>query len=117
MVMAAARRRQLPRRWGNRPRQRESAQDWWERALCQQYSTELFFSPQRRSSGSNINWKVPRAICGACPVREDCLRSQVKWEWGVPVQYRHGMFGGATPADRVLVENSLRGRGLAAAER
>lgn len=59
----------------------EGSQDprWRERAACRGCDPDLFF-PARR--GDNIPPEV-RAVCGACPVRKECLAEGMDERFGV----------------------------------
>ena len=66
-------------------------QEWREEALCRQTDAEVFF-PEAGGSA-----KPAKAICGRCPVREDCLA------WALHVRLRVGIAGGLSPRERAAI--------------
>jgi len=69
---------------------------WRADARCRQESAEHFFSPghleRREEKHSREN--AARALCGACPVRSQCL------EYALVVQEPHGIWGGLNELER-----------------
>jgi len=51
-----------------------------------------------------------RDMCAPCPHVEQCLTAALKYEWGQPVSYRHGVWGGTTPLQRSRIEIELNGK-------
>ena len=46
-------------------------------------------------------YEEARAVCDACPVKIECLAAAFDIEGlTAATQYRHGMWGGLTPAER-----------------
>jgi WhiB family redox-sensing transcriptional regulator len=81
------------------------ASDWREYANCVGTDIELFF-PERPGPAS----KDARAICAACPVREDCLEDALAYD-----DYDdYGIWGGTTPGERRHIRHQRR-RGVLAA--
>lgn len=67
---------------------------WRDRAACIGQPADLFFPPKPRTAA---NYKVARAICERCPVRQECSDLVMELE---TVDDRWGMFGGLTPSER-----------------
>ncbi len=63
------------------------------RAECVDVDQAVFFP----SDGS---YTEARRICVACPIKDECLADALERERGAGRNYRHGMFGGLTPAQR-----------------
>lgn len=66
---------------------------WRWRAACRREDPELFF-PIGYSEAFAAEVEKAKAICGACPVRGECLLDAL----GRPERY--GIFGGMTPEER-----------------
>jgi WhiB family redox-sensing transcriptional regulator len=67
--------------------------DWTDRASCRDASwPDLWFATP--SDPRHPLWDEPRAICQACPVRNECLERAMR------VGEDHGMFGGLIPEQR-----------------
>lgn len=82
--------------------------NWREYAACRGEDLALFF-PETRGVEASTNPEAV-AICNRCPVRRDCLESELAKG---PVQF--GWFGGKSPADRsAIVRKRKRTRGRAA---
>jgi hypothetical protein len=54
-------------------------------------------------------------VCDRCPVKLTCLAEALQREAGQPLNYRAGVWGGTTPAQRKLLSHALRERRVAAA--
>lgn len=63
--------------------------EWQQFALCAEVDPELFFP----AMGMPAN--QARRICGACEVREICLKESLATE-----EDEHGIFGGKTVQER-----------------
>lgn len=72
--------------------------DWRDEAVCVDVDTTLFYVP-----GAPIGWETElgkwqateaRAICSACPVRNQCLADALR------MGDRDGFLGGMTPQER-----------------
>jgi WhiB family redox-sensing transcriptional regulator len=46
------------------------------------------------ANGNRAGAQRAKAICGLCPVRQECL------EWALQVNEEHGVWGGTTPLER-----------------
>lgn len=80
---------------------------WRLYAACAQAGTELFFeltNPTRR--------RAAKAVCATCPAAEPCLWAALAAEQ--TAGYRHGIWGGTTPARRARIAATLPPAGLAA---
>lgn len=64
---------------------------WLDGALCAEVGGDLFFPEE---PVSQHNYAAARRICGACPVRVQCLQFALDEHIG------EGMFGGLTPHER-----------------
>jgi WhiB family redox-sensing transcriptional regulator len=106
-VSASSRR---PRIWPPRPGTvvPESRPDpgphWTVSAACAQADPEVFF-PVAGRFGSDEAVKAAKGVCAGCPVRRECL------EYALGNGEAHGIWGGATPAER----EKMRGGGLGVA--
>lgn len=71
---------------------------WHERAVCRSGDVDpaLFF-PDRGEDQRQV-----KAICAACPVREECL------EYALVNVERHGIWGGMSEKQRVGLRRKLR---------
>lgn len=69
-------------------------QAWRRKAVCVGVASEVFFPPAD-DSGQARPWSAEpaRALCGTCPVREECLR------WAVATRQPDGVWGGADPTE------------------
>ncbi|WP_280874673.1 WhiB family transcriptional regulator [Streptomyces pseudovenezuelae] len=66
---------------------------WRERAACLRVDPELFFPIS--SSGPTLRQvDEAKAVCGRCPVMEQCL------DWAVRVGQVEGIWGGTTDRER-----------------
>ena len=71
------------------------APGWDDQAPCRG-QLDVFF-PTARGRGIEPAWDTARAICTACPLRDQCLEWVLSWEF--PSE-RYGMFAGLTPRER-----------------
>lgn len=62
--------------------------EWWDRALCAQVDTELFF-PEKGGST-----REAKAVCSRCEVRPDCAG------YALHHNERYGIWGGLSELDR-----------------
>jgi WhiB family redox-sensing transcriptional regulator len=58
------------------------SEDWWHRAECRHYASQVDFFPTRGESARDA-----KAVCARCPVAEQCLEYALRWEplcgvWG-----------------------------------
>ena len=76
---------------------------WTDEAACRGEDPELFFP---LGLGHEFSGQIRRAkaICGRCPVREDCLLTAL----GRPDRY--GIFGGLTEDERAKLRRNDRRR-------
>ncbi|RSS59550.1 WhiB family transcriptional regulator [Streptomyces sp. WAC01280] len=69
----------------------------WDRsALCVGKPTNEFFPDPTDAEGH----KAAVAVCGLCPVREECLAAALAEEGARGVSSRYGIRGGKTPTTR-----------------
>ena len=74
---------------------------WQDGALCAQADAEAWF-PEK---GGSV--KAPKKICGACPVRADCL------EYALENRFTYGIWGGLTERQRrAILADRERAAGL-----
>ena len=73
--------------------------DWRQRAACRDQDPELFFPLSEMGPGAQ---QVERAksVCARCPVRAECLA------YALDDGLDHGIFGGATEAERRAVRRA-----------
>lgn len=69
------------------------AENWRERAACLRTDPELFFPIGDRGPARGQIDKA-KAVCGRCPVVEQCL------DWAVRVGQAEGIWGGLTESER-----------------
>ncbi len=62
--------------------------DWFDDAACRDVDTDVFFPT------SDAHAEEAKAICAACPVREECL------EHALATRPAEGVWGGLTPIER-----------------
>ena len=62
--------------------------DWFDDAACRDADTAVFFPT------SDAHADEAKAICAACPVREECL------EFALETRQAEGVWGGHTPIER-----------------
>ena len=68
----------------------EGLVDWREDAACRSSDPDVFFP----DGEDVVGIAQAKAICAACPVREDCLA------FAVELNQTDGIWGGRTPAER-----------------
>ena len=68
--------------------------EWRELAACSGRADDLFF-PANEAEPSQV--RAAKAVCGACPVREECL------SYAVETGQRDGVWGGLTSRERRLL--------------
>ena len=68
----------------------------WEQAACQTADPELFF-PVAAAGASLTQIARAKAVCAACPVREQCL------DYAVETGQAHGVWGGTTVDERHVI--------------
>ena len=66
-----------------------TAPEWQRDAECAHYSGIVDFFPSRGESAQDA-----KAVCAACPVRDDCL------EFALRMRITHGVWGGMTERER-----------------
>jgi WhiB family redox-sensing transcriptional regulator len=83
-------------------------QAWWVDAACRGTDASYFFAPSyfERRAEKLAREAVAKAICGRCPVRENCL------EYALQTHDPHGVWGGLNEMERrsVLRRRSLEVR-------
>ncbi len=77
---------------------RESS--WVGRAACAGVAPEIFSSEDLPTSGTKrpSNTAAAKAVCAGCPVTSECLR------YAVENQVQHGVWGGLTGQERLLLQ-------------
>ncbi|MFJ9563961.1 WhiB family transcriptional regulator [Streptomyces fuscichromogenes] len=71
----------------------DRAVHWSERAACLRVDPELFF-PIGHSGPSLTQIDEAKAVCGGCPVLEQCL------DWAMGAGQLEGIWGGTTETER-----------------
>ncbi|MFI6656461.1 WhiB family transcriptional regulator [Streptomyces sp. NPDC050523] len=71
----------------------DPALPWPERAACLGQDPELFF-PVGNSGPALVQIDEAKAVCGRCPVVEQCLR------WALKAGQVDGIWGGTTESER-----------------
>ena len=72
----------------------DGALDWRTQAACRGIDPSLWF-PSRGKRGVRLG--LARAVCDACPVRQECL------DYAVRNRILHGVWGGTTEKHRRLL--------------
>lgn len=69
---------------------------WRASARCRRDNASYFFAPPHfeRKPEKDAREGVARALCRACPVRQECL------EYALAVQETHGIWGGLNELER-----------------
>lgn len=67
--------------------------DWRESAACRTVDPDLFF-PVGTTGPALPQIEEAKAVCGHCPVREECLR------WALDTGQTIGVWGGMSEAER-----------------
>ncbi len=80
--------------------------EWRDQAACANFDTNLFF-PEPDASDALAQISQAKAVCAACPVRDNCL------EFAIRTRQLDGVWGGCTPEER----RSIRRRRQAAARK
>lgn len=80
--------------------------EWRDQAACANFDTNLFF-PEPDASDTLAQISQAKAVCAACPVRDNCL------EFAIRTRQLDGVWGGCTPEER----RSIRRRRQAAARK
>ncbi len=62
---------------------------------------ERWFFPDGGGPNANHAYAKGRRVCARCPVRDLCLADAMRAEGWQEVQWRFGLWGGKTPAERV----------------
>ena len=81
--------------------------EWMADAVCAQTDPELWF-PERGEPAH-----AARDICATCPVCEQCLAWAMAQEGDLQRAFRHGIWGGTTPAEREAMATGMCERGHA----
>ena len=78
---------------------------WHDHAACSGESGVLFYPPSRpeRRAARLRRESRARAVCGICPVRDECLQHAI--DHGE----RHGIWGGQTDRERRLASSQSAG--------
>lgn len=87
---------------------------WADDGACRGLPPSIFYPNIFDAAGNEIiddgqgvgdtsqYYEQARAICGACPVKEECL------DYALRERERYGMFGGLTPIERLRIERKGR---------
>jgi WhiB family redox-sensing transcriptional regulator len=76
---------------------------WRAQAACRGLETDIFFPATDEEA------EPAKAICAACPVREECL------EYALTTRQEDGVWGGLTETERRRLRRRLRERARKAA--
>lgn len=83
---------------------------WRDSAACLGTDLDVFF-PENQGRDP---YRRARAICSDCPVSDECLEAEMKFEGNAPVRLRAGMRGGLTPEGRLELHRLRTELGTAA---
>lgn len=67
--------------------------DWWGHAACRKEGSDMFY-PDGKSEQYRPQIEKAKAMCDACPVRQQCLA------WALATGESHGIYGGMTDDER-----------------
>ncbi|MYS46759.1 WhiB family transcriptional regulator, partial [Streptomyces sp. SID5998] len=67
--------------------------NWRDHAACRQEDPDLFF-PIGTTGPALLQTQQAKAVCGRCPVREQCL------EWALATDQAIGVWGGTSENER-----------------
>lgn len=76
-----------------------SVPSWYRFAACKGHENQDDFFPER--GGSTV---IAKAICGKCPVQEECL------EYAVERKERFGIWGGKSERERRAIRRERRAK-------
>ncbi|EYT79410.1 MULTISPECIES: WhiB family transcriptional regulator [unclassified Streptomyces] len=68
-------------------------ENWREHAACRHEDPDLFF-PIGTTGPALVQTEQAKAVCGRCPVREECLR------WALDTDQTIGVWGGTGEDER-----------------
>jgi WhiB family redox-sensing transcriptional regulator len=71
--------------------------DWRTRAACRREDPELFF-PVGDTGPAAAQIDVAKAVCGRCPVRDECL------QWALETGQEAGVWGGLAERERAALK-------------
>ena len=71
---------------------------WSDQANCKGMDTDIFFPEVFGDQQNGLIWAQAKAVCAECPVRMDCLKSELAHE--AVSGRRNGVWGGLTPKER-----------------
>ena len=80
--------------------------DWGSRAACRSADPELFF-PVSGLGPSVAQIAEAKTVCARCEVRGECLAL------ALATRQTHGIWGGTSPEERMVLRNKGRAAGLA----
>lgn len=78
---------------------------WRDRAACREYDPELFY-PGNVSDERQV--RAARGVCASCEVQVPCFWWVMNDEGNSSVSYRHGVWAGLIPNERVKLNRKLR---------
>jgi WhiB family redox-sensing transcriptional regulator len=78
------------------------AEPWRAQAACAGEPADVFFPPEVAGPGGGANYSRARLVCAACPVQDTCL------EYALANHLAYGMWGGASPKERVRLQRQRR---------
>ena len=81
--------------------------DWRDDAGCVGVPTEMFFR-EGHHNGKDRQSMTVKAICFACPVREECLADALHHERNVHRSERAGIWGGLGPGERYRLWKKIK---------
>lgn len=77
------------------------ADHWRSRSICRDSNPDLFF-PIGTTGQALEQIEAAKAICGECPVRQECL------EFALATNQESGVWGGTTDEDRRRLRKTWR---------
>ncbi|MER6675199.1 WhiB family transcriptional regulator [Streptomyces sp. NPDC000983] len=70
--------------------------NWRDLAVCRDEDPDLFF-PIGNSGPALVQTVAAKAVCGRCPVREQCL------DWALETRQTVGVWGGTSEGERLAL--------------
>jgi WhiB family transcriptional regulator, redox-sensing transcriptional regulator len=78
-------------------------ENWRDHAACRHEDPDLFF-PIGTTGPAQVQTQQAKAVCGHCPVREQCL------DWALETGQGIGIWGGTTELERRALHRRARSR-------
>ena len=74
---------------------------WLNAAACRDKPSHWWFPTKPATTQVRADIAAAKAVCGTCPVRDDCLDHSLRWEV-------EGIWGGSTARERRVLRRQRR---------